>query len=199
MGVFCKGAWALVGGVVGVGVAVNLVSSRDAPGKVAGVTEQRSSLEKPPVGESTPATFAKPEVNLPPGEAAQVSPAQSQPDQAAELATTLEAEYTIDALPTREASQRESVIKDLFAQPELQGKATLAEVDCRENVCRGKVRIFDEQADGEVFGRTFLSPKFASAIQHAVTVTSRKEMPDGTVVATFFVHPQSVGDMTPPP
>ncbi|GMV17381.1 MAG: hypothetical protein HS104_41345 [Polyangiaceae bacterium] len=199
MGVFGKGAWALAGAVVGVGVALTLLGPRNAPGKVAGLTELRSSPERPPVVESAPVAPAVPEVDLTPAEAVRVSPTQSQPDQVVELATALEAQYTVDERPTREASRRETVIEELFAQPELQGKAALGEVDCRENICRGMVTMFDEQADGEVFGRTFLSPKFASAIQHAVTVTSRKKMPDGTVVATFFVHPQSVADMIPPP
>jgi hypothetical protein len=57
------------------------------------------------------------------------------------------------------------------------------------------VRVANESADSEVFSRTFLSSDFVRDIQDAVSVTSRQKLPDGAVLATFFIHPQSAFDV----
>jgi len=118
--------------------------------------------------------------------------ATPQEDKSAVMAAALDAEYAIDAPPTQEALRKETVLKTLFAG--LNGTGQLQEVACREKVCRGVVRVSNESTDGEVFGRTFLSSDFVRDIQDAVSVTSRQKLPDGAVLATFFIHPQSMFD-----
>ena len=109
------------------------------------------------------------------------------------LAASLDADYSVDAPPTQEGLRKEGVIKTLFAN--VSGKGQLQEIACREKVCRGVVRIANEEADNEVFSRTFLSSDFVKDIQDAVSVTSRQKMPDGSVLATFFIHPQGAFDV----
>lgn len=114
-------------------------------------------------------------------------------DRSEVLAASLDADYTVDAPPTQESFRKESALKTLFAG--LNGAGQLQEVACRERVCRGVVRIANEAADDEVFTRTFLSNDFVKNIQDAVSVTSRQKQPDGSVLATFFIHPQSAFDV----
>jgi hypothetical protein len=176
-----------------VGVAV---SRTEKTPKDAAVDEESRPVAQRSVPLIERRSMASPAPAGTPMEQAQEQPeaAQSEPDRAAALEATLEAEYAVDARPTREAAGRESVLKELFSQAELRGKGTLEEVNCREKVCRGVIRMVNEQADNEVFGQTFLSPKFATAIRDAVTIASRKKMADGSVLATFFIYPQSVLD-----
>lgn len=124
--------------------------------------------------------------------ASRASRATHQEDKSAVMAAALDAEYAVDAPPTREALRKETVLRTLFAG--LNGIGQLQEVACRENVCRGVVRVSNESADGDVFARTFLSSEFVRDIQDAVSVTSRQKLPDGAVLATFFIHPQSMFD-----
>jgi hypothetical protein len=123
-------------------------------------------------------------------------PAQHfEPDRSLELAATLEAQYAVDMLPTRESLSKERALEALFSQPELGGKGHLEEVKCRGTICRGVIRITNDASDNEVFTRTFLSSQFMNAIQDAVSVTSREKQADGSIVATFYIHPQSVFQM----
>jgi len=39
--------------------------------------------------------------------------------------------------------------------------------------------------------------EFMNTIRDAVSVASRQKMPDGSVLATFYIHPQSVFAMMP--
>lgn len=162
--------------------------------------------EKPDQSEATPAVLSKrhapqavAEVAEEPAPAEQDQPAAEHPtsDQTAELRTTLEAEYSMDARPTRKSVEREKAIGGLFAMEELRGKGDLQELKCQEKVCRGVVRIANEDLDNEVFGRTFLSPEFAASVRDAVSVASREKQADGSILATFYIHPQSTFEMLP--
>jgi hypothetical protein len=133
------------------------------------------------------------EVAAEPGGAPPPAARPTEEDRTEVLAAALDAEYAVDAPPTQEALRKESVIKTLFAG--LNGSGQLQEVACRERVCRGVVRVANESADSEVFSRTFLSSDFVRDIQDAVSVTSRQKLPDGAVLATFFIHPQSAFDV----
>jgi hypothetical protein len=119
-------------------------------------------------------------------------------DRTAELDSTLNAEFAADSRQTRESQEKEKAIEGLFSKANLGDKGHLQEIICRETICRGTVSITSRESDREVFERTFLSPDFARAVSDAVTVASREEMSDGTLLATFFIHPQSVFDMISP-
>lgn len=110
------------------------------------------------------------------------------------LAAALNTMYENDGKATAESWHREEALKALFSRKELHGKGQLEDLACREKVCRGVVRIANRRADREVFGGTFLSPEYVSKIHSAVSVTSRKKQSDGSILATFFVHPQAVFD-----
>jgi len=199
MRVFGKLALGLVGLVVVVGTIV--VSSEGSSKRKPVVAEDplpRLQRSEPPVERYSPPIPVEPAA-VPSTVPAVAQPARenSEPDRAAELATILQAQYAVDARPTRESFEKEKALKNLFSEPKLEGKGQLEEVDCRDKVCRGVVRIVNEEADGEVFGQTFLSAKFAEAIPDAITIASREKMRDGSVLATFFIHPQSTLDMVP--
>jgi hypothetical protein len=120
-----------------------------------------------------------------------------QSDESPALAATLEGEYATDARPTHESYGKEATIGKFFSVPELQGKGQLREVKCKEKICRGVIRIASEDSDNEVFSRTFLSTEFMTAVPDAISVASREKMADGSVLATFYIHPQSVFAMLP--
>lgn len=116
------------------------------------------------------------------------------PDRSAELSSALDAEYASDNKPTRESHERERAIEDLFSKSNLGEAGQLENIVCRESICRGTISISTAQSDREVFEKTFMSLDFARLIPDAVSVASREERSDGTVLATFFIHPQSVFD-----
>lgn len=117
------------------------------------------------------------------------------PDRSGQLAGELDAEYAADDPPTREAYEREKTIETLFSNANLGDKGHLKSVVCRESICRGTVSISSKESDGEVFQRTFLSREFMSSIPDAISVVSREQLQDGTVLATFFIHPQAIFDV----
>jgi hypothetical protein len=114
-----------------------------------------------------------------------------------ELTAALETQFAGDARPTQESSQREKTIGGFFSTRGLDGKGRLEELSCREKICRGVIRIANEGADREVFNRTFLSTEFMMAVPDAISVASREKASDGSILATFFIHPQSVFGMVP--
>lgn len=118
--------------------------------------------------------------------------ARAEPSRTNELTATLEAQYAVDSRPTRESVRKERALENLFSQPELDGKGRLEEVNCRGTICRGVVKMANELNDSEVFSRTLLSGEFMSVIQDAVSVASRERQSDGSVIATFYTHPQSI-------
>jgi hypothetical protein len=48
------------------------------------------------------------------------------------------------------------------------------------------------------FGRTFLSPEFDRAVSDAFSVASREKLGDGSIRATFFIHPQDMFKLISP-
>jgi hypothetical protein len=137
---------------------------------------------------------------IPPAPSAQIGPEhtdQAPSDGVEVLRGVLEGQYAVDAMPTREALERERLVSRLFADAKLESVGQLQQVTCRENICRGIARIVSESADNQFFGRSLLSGEFALAIPDAVSVTSRERLSDGSVVATFYIHPQEIFDMMP--
>jgi hypothetical protein len=195
MRVFGKVAWGL-SAMAGLYFCIDMFMMRTNHSSArATVTEEQTApqAQTPPLQERLSGPAPQPTPVVPPAPVAEQRPAEPpQTNRAAELAATLEGQYSVDAPPTREAADRERALAALFRLPELDGKGILQELDCRETICRGVVKVASEQTDSEVFGRTLLSPSFATTIHDAVTVASRQKAPDGSVVATFFVHPQSV-------
>jgi hypothetical protein len=121
------------------------------------------------------------------------------PDRTAELASRLDLEYAADSQQTRESYEREKAIDGLFSKANLGDKAHLQDLSCREKICRGTISISNDESDRDVFERTLLSEDFARLISDAVSVASRQKLSDGSVLATFFIHPQSVfEDMASP-
>jgi hypothetical protein len=198
MRMFGKAAWG-IGAATAIYLCIDMVlmSSNGAPKKALPVAEAADAprVETPmplverisaPV-EQQPNTATAPRI-VEPGRPERAP----QTDRLAELAARLEAEYAVDAHPTRESSEKEKAVQALFSQPELEGKGRLQELDCRQTICRGVVQIANAGSDNAVFGNTIASPSFARASRDAVTVASRQKMSDGSVLATFFIHPQSV-------
>lgn len=198
-----------VGALAIIYFCVDILTMRRAPQKRLVVSEEATlPREEPmlPQVESKPVLAKRTPVLIEPKAPPAASQApvgdepaeHPQPDRSTELATALDAQYASDARPTRESLEREGALKGMFSIPELTGKGRLQELSCRETVCRGVVRLDNEGADNEVFGRTFLSPAFTTKISDAVAVASREKQSDGSVLATFFIYPQSVHEtMTP--
>lgn len=164
------------------------------PDRVGAENDKLAELRSPVRVEVEVAHAARPMASAP----LERSPAQHPPpDRSAELHATLEAEYSQDPLPTRASVERERLLGQIFAKPELQGKGQLQELSCRESICRGVVKIANESVDNEVFGRTLLSNEFDRAVPDAFSVSAREKMADGSIRATFFIHPPGVFDLLP--
>jgi len=195
MRVFGKVAWGL-GAMAGLYFCVDMFMMRiHHSSKQAAVTEEQVAPQAPPLPlqERVSGPVPRPAPDVPPAPVAPPRPAEHpETDRTAELAATLDGQYSVDAPPTRQAVDRERAVAALFRQPELDGKGVLQELNCRETICRGVVKVASEETDNEVFGRTLLSASFATTIHDAVTVASRQKAADGSVIATFFIHPQSV-------
>lgn len=128
---------------------------------------------------------------------AETPPPREEADRAAELSGVLDSEYALDSRRTRESTERENAIEGLFSKAKLGDVGQLQSIECREKICRGTISISSKESDREVFEKTFLSADFVQSVPDAVSIASREELSDGTVLATFFVHPQSVFDMIP--
>lgn len=116
--------------------------------------------------------------------------APDQPEQPVEdIAVVLEEKFRSDPPATRDSHERQRVIEGLFEAAELGNTGQLTKLACKGTICRGEISIASASEDNNVFNRTFLSREFALGINAAFSVSERRTLEDGRVVATFFIHP----------
>jgi hypothetical protein len=107
--------------------------------------------------------------------------------------------FRTDAPGSRVAYERTRTFHELFAAADLGDKASLTSFECKAELCRGEIEISNGLDDHAVFSSTLLSSAFASAFPMAVTVHSREVRPDQSVLAKFYLHPDSVLENLPMP
>ena len=200
MGTVSKVAWAAGGGLAVyfcvsiVAMATHRPSRRSDP--VQSVNAVTSALPfdlaPGPPSDAPPATAAPSVAVADPGAKRTVSDGASGATD--RLTAALDAKFNEDQMATQDSIRRESAIRGLFSQAALEGQGALQDLTCRATVCRGTVRISNPQADQLVFGTTLLSAEFSRTIRDAVSVPSRHRDRDGSIVATFYIHPQNVFD-----
>lgn len=114
------------------------------------------------------------------------------PDRSEVLAAVLDGAFATDERPTAASLSRERAIRALFTPEKIDGLGSLEQLECRLTTCRGMIRSENAKADGQVISRTLLSPEYAQAIGEAFTVSEREIRSDGSILAKFFIHPQSM-------
>jgi hypothetical protein len=108
------------------------------------------------------------------------------------LRTELAAQYVSDAPRTRESLEREDFIRKTFYAEDLRRIASLIELECRKTICQGVLQFANMEDAETAFRQTFLSQEFARRVPDSVSVPTREKLEDGTVRATFYIHPQEV-------
>lgn len=106
---------------------------------------------------------------------------------------TLEQAFAKDAPGSSVSVGKEVAIREAFSSEAVTSLGGhLTQVDCKASVCRGELLLPDRQADNRIFSEVVLGGDLGRKVPGAFTVASRKEMPDGSIQAVFFVHPDEV-------
>jgi hypothetical protein len=109
-----------------------------------------------------------------------------------DTAVLLSEKFRTDPPANKEAQKRESSLKGIFNDAKLGDDGKLLQVSCKQSLCQGDVEFAKSSKGNQVLERTLMSGEFTRDINLAVSITQRRTLADGRVVATFFVHPDSI-------
>jgi hypothetical protein len=118
------------------------------------------------------------------------TPPSDQPHpESSDVAVILDEKFRVDRSDDKESHRRKSTLNGIFEAAELGDDGRLKNLECKASLCRGEVELANKSKDNLVFERTLMSGAFLREVNQAVSITNRRTLSDGRVIATFFVHP----------
>lgn len=159
-------------------------------------TSSAAPVVSPTQSPSAAAEVATPRVNAAPAKEVEqpASETDSDLDRAAdEPSYRLEEAFLNDVAGGSASKGREAAVREVFASPAVSGVGGYLErIACKATVCRGELVLPDLAALDQTLSQLVLSGGLSQTVPGAFTLASRVSMPDGSLRAVFFVHPDDV-------